>query len=112
MIDYDEVADSELQCSSILADAATRFPQFSAQLKDSAARLEFRSKLHRLRTRIYRERTSLLLRARIFSRILLTGGYLPDSSRTRLGTYHGIKDLFLGVTGLYLLHDRDQGIKG
>jgi glycosyltransferase involved in cell wall biosynthesis len=101
IIDFDELADSELQCSSILADAAARCPQFSARLKDSAARLEFRSKLHRLRTRIYRENTDFLLRAGIFSRILLIGGYLPDSSGTHLGPYHGIKDLFLGVTGIY-----------
>ena len=100
-IDFDDEADSELQCSSILADVATRFPQFSAQLKYSAGRMEFRSKLHRLRTRLYRERTDFLSRARIFTRILLTGGYLPDSSRSRLGTDHGIKDLFLGVTGIY-----------
>jgi len=102
-IDYDEVADSELQCSNLLAHAAEECPEFEAHLKDSAAKLEFRSKLHLLRTRIYRQSNQFLLRAGIFSQILLSGGYFPDSSGTRLGPYSGMKDLFLGVTGIYRL---------
>jgi glycosyltransferase involved in cell wall biosynthesis len=101
IIDFDGLANSELQCSSLLVAAASTCPQFSAQLKDSAESLALRSKLHRLRTTIYRENSDFLLRAGVFTRILLTGGYLPDSSGTRLGPYHGMKDLFLGVMGTY-----------
>jgi glycosyltransferase involved in cell wall biosynthesis len=101
IIDYDETADSELQCSNLLANAAEKCPEFRSRLLDSAAKMEFRSKLHRLRTRIYRKSNHFILRARIFSQILLTGGYFPDSSGTCLGPYHGVKDLFLGVTGIY-----------
>ena len=101
IIDYDHTADSELQCSHILADTAGRFPEFAGDLKESAAKLEFRSKLHRLRTKIYRNSNHFLLRAGIFTHILFAGGYFPDSSGTRLGPYHAMKDLFLGVTGIY-----------
>jgi glycosyltransferase involved in cell wall biosynthesis len=110
IIDYDGAADTELQCSSILADAAVRCPRFATHLKDSAARLEFRSKLHRLRTKIYRENSNFLLRAGIFRGILLTGGYLPDSSGTRLGPWHGIKDLLLGVAGIYRMLNSVAGL--
>ena len=98
---FAERADFELECANLLADAAARCPQFSARLKDSAARLEFRSMLHRLQTGIYGEGTEFLRRTGIFGRILFTGGYLPDPSGIRLGPRHGIRDLFLGVTGVY-----------
>jgi hypothetical protein len=84
-----------------LADVEGRCPAFAGNLKASAARLEFGSKLYRLRTRIYRESTSLLLRAGIFTRILLIGGYIPNSSGTRLAPHQAMKDLFLGVTGIF-----------
>jgi hypothetical protein len=102
---FDDLAESELQCSSLLVHAADHLPVFARNLKDSAARLEFRAKLHRLRTRIYLESSDFLLRAGSFSRILLSGGYFPDSSGTRLAPYQAMKDLFLGVTGIYRMLD-------
>ncbi len=101
IINFDDLAESELECSSLLVHAAESLPGFAGNLKDSAARLAFRGKLHRLRTCIYLESSSFLLRAGIFSRILISGGYFPDSSGTRLTPYHAIKDFFLGVTGIY-----------
>jgi glycosyltransferase involved in cell wall biosynthesis len=98
---FDDLAESDLQCSSLLVHAAGSFPRFAENLKNSAAKLEFRAKLHRLRTRIYLENSNFRLRASTFSRILLSGGYFPDSSGIHLAPHQAMKDLFLGVTGIY-----------
>jgi hypothetical protein len=103
ILEFDELANSELICSRILYAAAEQCPELCDGLTQSAKKLEHRSKLHRIRTQIYRANQTLLQRAISFSRILLLGGYFPDPSGTRLGVCHAMKDLFWGVPGIHKL---------
>jgi hypothetical protein len=98
---FDDLADSELQCSHILAEVAATHPELGGRVKSAVASLRYRARLHRLRTRIYQKSAGFIVRVGVFGNILLTGGYLPDSSGTRIGPYHAVKDLCLGVMGLH-----------
>jgi glycosyltransferase involved in cell wall biosynthesis len=96
---YIAMADSELVCSHLLIDTAKEHPLWANRLIESAQRLQYRSRLHRIRSRIYAGESTLLHRAASFGRTFLLGGYLPDQSKTRLGLRSAIKDIFLGVLG-------------
>ena len=98
---YGEVSDSEMACSMVIARASSDAPEeWRESLKQSAAKLAFRSRLHRMRAQMYSEHTDFLSRAMIFVRILVLGGYFPDSSRTRLEPRGALKDLILGTFGI------------
>jgi glycosyltransferase involved in cell wall biosynthesis len=103
-VSYEEWAEVELACSRILSAAAERHPNWKGQLKRSAEKLEYRSRLHDKRTKIYSNDSSFLRRAIIFSQILLLGGYLPNKAAGRLGIRAAIKDLLYGVPGLHRRH--------
>lgn len=100
-IEYDRSAELESACSRILFSAADQNPNYADQLRFCAKRLEFRSELHRLRSRIYNRESALVGRAATFFQIFLLGGYLPDESRTRLGLRAAAKDMLFGVPGTY-----------
>jgi glycosyltransferase involved in cell wall biosynthesis len=102
-LEYDNLADFELKCSEILLAAAGQCPRLGDRLRISAREMERRSQFHRLRTRIYAGSSGFFRRAITFGSIFLAGGYLPDSSRTRLGIRAGAKDLLFGVLGGYKL---------
>lgn len=99
-LNYDGFADFEMRCSHVLYQAAEKSPSYATRLRSSAKRLELRSRLHRLRTRIYREDSTPWSRAHAFLGILWNAGYLPDSSKTRLGPRAAVKDLFFGISGV------------
>jgi len=99
-LEYDNLADFELICSEILLAAAEQAPRFGDRLRISAREMERRSQFHRLRTRIYAGSSGFFRRAATFGTIFLAGGYLPDSSRTRLGIRAGLKDLVLGIPAI------------
>lgn len=99
-IDYDQSADFELRCAHILSVVARQYPEREDRLNLSRKKLEFRSKLHRIRTRIYKEPLPWR-RASAFMEIVLLGGYCPDKSGTRLGLRAAMKDFLFGVPGVY-----------
>jgi hypothetical protein len=101
--EYDTFADFELECARFLLTASEQNTDLAGQFTMSARRLEFRSRLHRLRTRIYSRESSLLRRAITFGRIFFLRGYWPDRSGTRLGIRAAAKDLLFGVPGAYRL---------
>lgn len=103
ILEFDELANSELACSRILYAAAEACPKLAVRLRRSALRLEYRSGLHRLRTQIYGANQNLFRRVISFSRIFFLGGYLPDQTGTRLGMSHAMKDLLWGVAGTHKL---------
>lgn len=105
ILHFDELAESELACSRVLIASAEQHPERRDQLRRSAKQLEYRSRLHRIRTKIYRRKTTFPYRVMIFGHILLLGGYLPDPSGTRLGIANAIKDMLWGVCGAYKLID-------
>lgn len=98
---YEKAAESEMALSRILRTAASENPDWADRLKRSAKNLECRSGLHRMRSGIYRNDATLVRRAIVFTRIFFSGGYWPDPSKTRLGPRAAMKDLLLGVPGLY-----------
>jgi rhamnosyltransferase len=100
---YEEFADSEILASNLLLKAAKEWPLRSEQLQQAARLLAFRSKLHRLRTEVYKRESNLAHRAAIYGRILFAGGYLRDRTGTRLGAQAAWKDLLFGVPGIYRL---------
>jgi glycosyltransferase involved in cell wall biosynthesis len=102
-LEYDNLADFELKCAKILDAAVGQAPRLGDRLRNSARKMERRSQLHRLRTRIYARDSSFLRRGITFVGIFRRGGYLPDSSGTRLGLRAGLKDLFFGVSGAWRL---------
>lgn len=101
-LSYDQHAKSELECARLLSKAAESQPSNRAvRLKYSAKRLEFLSKLHRLRTCIYASNSTPITRIRAFLAILLQVGYWPDTPHTRLGPRAAAKDLIFGVSGAF-----------
>lgn len=102
-LDYEGLADSEIECARLLLTAAEQRSDLADRFTKSARRLELRAKFHRLRTRIYRSDSNLLGRAFTFGHICALGGYWPDSSSTRLGMWAAAKDLLFGVSGAYRL---------
>jgi glycosyltransferase involved in cell wall biosynthesis len=103
IVGFDGLADSELACARFLSSLVDQGSEWHDKIMKFASMLEFRSKLHRMRTRIYGEKSTIGSRASTFVHILLLGGYFPDPSGTRLGFQRGAKDLMLGVTGTYRL---------
>lgn len=99
--DYQSMAESELIGSQLLRAAADQWPSLASDLNQSARRMEYRSRIHRLRSQIYIHPSNWFHRASTFVRIALLGGYLPDPSKTHLGIRSAVKDLLLGVTGLH-----------
>lgn len=100
-VGYEEHAAFESDCSRILLAAAEQSPNLADRLRKSAAKLEFRSRLHRTRNQIYRKDSNLLGRLAAFLKIVFLAGYLPDQSGTRLGPRAALKDMFFGVPGMY-----------
>jgi glycosyltransferase involved in cell wall biosynthesis len=101
---YEEVAEGELACASALYSALPGCPPAWAEsFTRAAVALERRSKLHRLRGNFYAMDSSFFLRTKIFVQFLISGAYLPDASRTRLGLKAAWKDLSIGLVGLYKL---------
>lgn len=100
-LNYDELADSELECARVLYRAAEKSLLYAGRLKKTAEKFEVRSRRHRLRTQIYRKDSTPWSRARAFLTILLNAGYLPDSSKSRLGPRAAAKDLLFGVSGAF-----------
>lgn len=98
---YEKDAEKEMAMSRILQIAADQNPDRADRLKRSAKNFEFRARLHRMRSEIYRNDATLVRRAFVFTRVLFSGGYWPDPSKTRLGPRAAMKDLLLGVPGLY-----------
>ena len=99
--DYDTMAEYELTCSRIVSELAERAPRlWRPAILKSSRKLAKRAKLHRVRMRIYRKESTFPRRALVFTRLLFSGGYWPDRTRTRLGVRAGVKDMLLGVTGL------------
>lgn len=110
-VHYDERATFEMECSQILRILAAQHPMRAPRLKESAERLAFRSRFHSFRTCIYRADSTLPNRVRAFMNIFLSGGYLPDSSGTRLGPRAAVKDLLVGlprIHRLFLSRDRSH----
>ena len=108
---YNEESDSESFCACILEAAAERDPNRSSALRRSARKLLYRSNLHKIRTSVYDREVSFFVRAIRFARLLLLGGYFPDPSNARLGIGRGVKDLLLGVSGIYKLFDMTRPIR-
>jgi glycosyltransferase involved in cell wall biosynthesis len=100
---FAEEADSEASCARVLESAAEHDLNRAAALRRSARKFRYRSKLHWIRTTIYAERSSIFKRVLRFARVMALGGYFPDRSRARLGFKCGVKDLLLGVSGVYKL---------
>ncbi|MGA8529542.1 MAG: glycosyltransferase [Acidobacteriaceae bacterium] len=100
-LEYVKRSDDELECAKLLRATAENYPIWSQSLKQSARSLEHRSTLHRIRSRIYRKEATLPERIMASTQIIIRGGYLPDSSKTRLGPLAGLKDLIYGLTGRY-----------
>ena len=99
--DYDQIAAYELTCAAILNRLKPLAPpSWRPATERSVRRLQLRARFHGLRMRMYQANTPLLRRALVFARLLVTGGYLPDSTRTRLGLRAGLKDVLIGVIGL------------
>lgn len=99
---YLEVADGEMECSVAIASATpTAPPTWRPRLEQSTKHLALRSRLHRMRATMYAEGSGFFTRLRVFLRILAAGGYLPDRSRTRLGPRAALKDILLGVFGVF-----------
>lgn len=105
--DYSSMAESELEGSNILRAAAGHWPALAKHLARSAEKLHYRSRIHRLRSRIYARPANILQRTRAFGQIALLGGYLPDRSKAHLGIRSAIKDLVLGVPGRNLLQPNE-----
>lgn len=102
-LDYNALADFEIICSRILLNAAQQVPDRADRLSESAGKFEFRSKLHRMRNRIYSRESTFWQRAASFVHICSVAGYLPDRSGTRLGPRAAMKDMLYGVPGMYHL---------
>ena len=101
---YKEVAEGELACAAALHKVLPGCPPaWSGALTRSADALEHRSMLHRLRGKLYAMDSRFPVRITTFIQLLLSGAYLPDASRTRLGLKAAWKDLSLGLFGLYKL---------
>ncbi len=108
-LDYDLLADAEIESSRAILRAAQQSPQFAEPLRAVAQKIARRSEFHRLRTRIYRPGSSLFLRISCFARILFRGGYLPSRSGIGLGPRAAVKDLLFGAPGTFkFLHSRPK----
>jgi glycosyltransferase involved in cell wall biosynthesis len=87
------------------AQAAARMAAYAAFVEpfapDAAAKFCRRAVFNRRRDDIYAAGQNPAQRLRAFSTILLSGGYLPDKSKTRLGPRAGIKDFCTGITGFH-----------
>ena len=101
--DFTEEVESELVRARVLEEAAERDPNRADALLKSARKFRYRARLYRIRTSLYNRRSTLLARVGQFARLCWLGGYFPDQSRARLGLKCGLKDFFLGVSGLYKL---------
>ena len=98
---YLDVANAEFECSQFLFASIDQLtPEQRPAAKKAAEKLSRRSMLHQLRNRMYAGQAGALTRARTYLRILLSGGYFPDSSKTRLGPKAAFKDLVMGVAGM------------
>ena len=102
-VGYEEHAAFESDCSRILHAAAEQSMNVADRLRKSAARLEFRARLHRIRNQIYSKESGLMQRLMAFIRIFFLGGYMSDQSGTRLGPRAALKDMLFGVPGMYRL---------
>ena len=101
---YREVAEGELACATALYRTLPGCPPAWAEsFARSAVALERRSAWHRLRGNFYAMDSGFFLRIKIFIQFLISGAYLPDASRTRLGPKAAWKDLSIGLIGLYKL---------
>jgi len=75
--------------------------ELRAAAKTAERKFSQRSKFQKARSVIYDDYVSLSQRFLSFRNILLSGGYLPDPSRTRLGPRAAMKDILFGVPGIY-----------
>jgi len=100
LFDYSDVADYEIACSRILANAAgSASSLLQKTLSQSANLLAYRSRLHRIRARLYSSDSSIATKVKIFCYLIFAGAYLPDRARHRLGTRAVAKDLFIAIAG-------------
>lgn len=108
-LDYDALADAEMESSRAILRAAEQSAQFAESLRAVARKIARRSEFHHLRTAIYRPDSTLFRRMASFGQILLRGGYLPSRSGTGLGPRAAVKDLFFGAPGIFkYLHSRTK----
>lgn len=98
-LEYETKAQLEDFCASLLRAIAGRNLWCAGRLDETAHALQRLAAFHRLRTRIYANRSGFSLRMVTYGMILLRGGYCQNASRTRLGPKAGLKDLVFGVTG-------------
>ncbi len=99
--EYEAIATTEFACASMLSKITKSCPaDLVAAIAESAARFTVRATLHQTRGQMYGEGATLRVRAGIFRRLLVSGAYRNDSSRTYLGVKAAFKDLCLGVTGV------------
>lgn len=103
LVNFDALAETELACSRILHTVGEHRPDLKDRIERSAKKLEFRSRIHRMRSRLYGGDSNAWGRTLIFCRILLSGGYFPGALGSRLGVWRGLKDVLLGVIGAYKL---------
>ncbi len=97
---YLELAEAEADCSRFLLDNTETLPEaWKRPAQNMAEKLASRSALHRLRFTLYESGKGLLARSRTYARILFSGGYLPDLSKSRLGPKAALKDLVMAVFG-------------
>lgn len=97
---YQDVANAEADCSRYLFASLDRIEsRWKKPARAWAKRLAFRSKLHAQRHDLYSGRLGAASRAKIYARILLSGGYFPDRAKNRLGPKAALKDLVMGVAG-------------
>ena len=98
IFDYGDVADYELACAQILSRAGDTSPErWRQSLKTSARRMVSRSRLHRIRARLYNPSSGALVKLKTFVTLMFLGAYLPDRARYRLGMLAAIKDLFIAI---------------
>ena len=98
---YRIMAELESKAAGILeALDPVKVPQ-PDRLKLVARRFRYRARLHLHRAGLYDAKASAWARIQHFGSILLSGGYLPDATNSRLGPRSALKDLLFGVPGLY-----------
>ncbi len=97
---YLDLSRAESEVAAFLAASTNSLdPRWRAAAEVQVDRLTKRSTLHRQRYFLW-EDSSFVARARTFLRLLFSGGYGPDTSRTTLGPKAAPKDLVMGVLGL------------
>lgn len=101
---YCALSELSAECALFLEDLTKQLPdEFRRASIISERKFRQRSQLQKIRSVIYDEAVGFDARLVSFIKILLSGGYLPDPSRTRLGPRAIVKDLLFGVPGLYRL---------